>query len=171
MDSDDVKSWYVVQSKPQQEFVAVKNLERQGYRTYLPKISLSKRRGGKVVSQIEAMFPRYFFINLSSQTDNWGPIRSTIGVSGLVRFGLNPAKVPDFLIQGLVDGEDEAGVHVEAAREFTKGDKVRIVDGPFEGYEAIFKVKQASERALVLLNIAEQYANVKISGSSLEKFE
>ncbi|MFT5519425.1 MAG: transcriptional antiterminator RfaH [Enterobacterales bacterium] len=159
----------MIQSKPQKEFVAVENLERQGYRTYLPKISLRKRKKGKAVSQIEPMFPRYFFINLSSQTDDWSPIRSTIGVSNLVRFGLNPAKVPDLLIQGLVDREDEKGVHVEIDRTFKEGEKVRIAVGPFEGYEAIFKTSQADERALVLLNIAEQYANVKISELSLEK--
>ena len=159
----------MVQSKPQQEFVAMENLERQGYHVYLPRIALRRRKKGKLVNQVVPMFPRYLFIRLSSKTDNWGPIRSSIGVSGLIRFGLSPAKVPDVLIRDLVDREDEKGVHIKTDPSFEKGDKVRIVDGPFEGYEAIFKAGQANERVLVLLNIAEQYASVKIPDSSLEK--
>ena len=70
-------AWYLLYSKPRQEGVAVENLKRQGYETYLPLVRTRRRRQGQYVSLVEPMFPRYLFIHLSDQTDNWGPIRST----------------------------------------------------------------------------------------------
>ena len=47
------------------------------------------------------MFPRYLFIQLDRENDNWMPIRSTIGVQNLVQFGGIAARVPDNLISDL----------------------------------------------------------------------
>ena len=93
------RSWYLVHTKPRQENLAQENLERQGYETYLPRIYQTRRRNGRHVKTIEAFFPRYLFIHLDSETDNWAPIRSTIGVSKMIRFDGIPAMVPEQLIQ------------------------------------------------------------------------
>jgi transcriptional antiterminator RfaH len=42
----------------------------------------------------EPMFSCYLFIQLDDQSQNWDTIRSTLGVSKLVSFGPQPAKVP-----------------------------------------------------------------------------
>lgn len=43
----------------------------------------------------------HMFICLNTKTDNWAPIKSTFGVTGIVKFGQEPARVPDKLIQTL----------------------------------------------------------------------
>ena len=40
-------AWYVVHTKPRQEDKALLNLERQGYRCYLPRLTVEKIRRGK----------------------------------------------------------------------------------------------------------------------------
>ena len=115
-------AWYLLYSKPRQEGVAVENLKRQGYETYLPLIRTRRRRQGQYVSLVEPMFPRYLFIHLSDQTDNWGPIRSTLGVSALVRFGDLPAQVPDRLIDALKSREDDSGIQLLASQVGQIGD-------------------------------------------------
>ena len=94
-----MEAWYLIYSKPQQERIARENLERQGYPSYLPLIRNRRRRQGRYISIIDPMFPRYLFVYLDDETDNWGPIRSTIGVTNLVRFGIWAARVPDSLIE------------------------------------------------------------------------
>jgi transcriptional antiterminator RfaH len=69
-----------------------------------------KRVRGRYRSLVEPMFPRYLFIQLDDEGDDWGPIRSTIGVANMVRFGMMPARVPDGLVQLLRGREDEQGV-------------------------------------------------------------
>lgn len=173
MASDDTiaRSWYLIHAKPSQEHIAQENLERQGYETYLPLTSLLRKVRGKSVRKIGPLFPRYLFIHLSDQIDNWGPIRSTLGVAALVRFGMEPAKVPERLIRNLKAEESEPGIHPIKQQEFEKGDNVRIAEGPFEGYEAIFSAKDSNDRVLILLKIAENFAKLKIEAQSIERLD
>src|SRR5215210_7146750 len=92
------KGWYLVYAKPRQESVAQTNLVRQGYETYLPLVRQTVKRQGRRVTVVGPMFPRYLFIRLDTQSDNWAPIRSTLGVVSLVRFGQQAPQVPDALV-------------------------------------------------------------------------
>jgi len=156
------KRWYLIHSKPRQEVVAKENLERQGYSTYLPLLRTPRRRMGRRVIRIEPMFPRYFFIHLDTETDNWAPIRSTVGVSTLVRFGMTPTPVPDNLIATLRERDDSSGVQDIPIHEFKTGQKVRIEEGPFMGYQGIFMAKTSQERVLVLLDIVGKSAKARV---------
>ncbi len=163
-----MEAWYLIYSKSQQERVARENLERQGYRSYLPLIRNRRRRQGRYVAVIEPMFPRYLFVHLSDQTDNWGPIRSTIGVANLVRFGMRAAHVPNSLIE-MMQSHEEGGVQTLDEPEYKAGDRVRIVEGVMAGYEAIFQAKTGKERVLLLLQFAEdKTARIQISADGIE---
>lgn len=163
-----MKAWYLIYSKPQQERLALENLERQGYPSYLPLIRNRKRRKGRYTAVIEPMFPRYLFVNLSDESDNWGPIRSTIGVSNLVRFGLQAARVPDNLI-AMMQEREEDGIQMLAPPEFKHGDQVRIVEGVMAGYEAIFQARTSKERVVLLLKLAQdRTARIQVSTHDIE---
>ena len=163
-----MKSWYLIYCKPQQEGVAKDNLERQSYSVYLPLVSVRRRRKGKTVRIVDPLFPRYLFINLSDHTDDWGPIRSTIGVSSLVRFGQVPAQIPVSLIEGLREREDSDGIQELPEQGFKIGDKVRIAEGVMEGFEAIFQCRKSNERVILLLKIAENTAKIEIESNQIE---
>jgi len=165
-----MKSWYLIQAKPKSEQIAKENLERQGFETYLPLILGVVKRRGKTTKSIQPMFPRYLFIYLSDKTDDWGPIRSTLGVSALVRFGMTPAKVPDYLIDGLKENENTEGIHELTMKPMSKGDKLLIVEGPFEGYEATLFSQESDVRLVVLLKIVENFVKVKIQQSHTVPF-
>ena len=114
------------------------------------------------------MFPRYLFIHLSDKTDDWGPIRSTIGVSNLVSFGMNPAKVPDNLVLSLKENENDEGLHVLPVKKLNVGEEVLILDGPFEGYAATLFSQDSSNRVSVLLKIAEKFLKIQLNQSVIE---
>ena len=162
------RSWYLVVTKSQSEFKAQENLLRQGYETYLPLVQTSRRRNGKNVNRTEAFFPRYLFISLDKETDNWSPIRSTIGVAGMVRFGGMPAVVPEILIDNLKSNENELGLYSFEKKELKQGDKVEIINGPFEGYKAIYQKMKSTERVSVLLDIVGKNTQVTLSVHELE---
>jgi len=168
MESSDNKAWYVIQAKPRNEFAARDNLERQGYSTYLPIVSQPRRRNNRRIHITEPLFPRYLFIQLNKSTDNWSPIRSTIGVAKLVSFGFVPAKVPDELISMLQERENTDGLH-EITTEFKSGEKIRIEDGPMTGYEGVFLAQTSKERVIVLLEILGRESQIKVSPDLLSK--
>jgi transcriptional antiterminator RfaH len=163
-----MRAWYLIYSKPQRERLALENLERQGYPSYLPLIRNRRRRKGRYVSIIEPMFPRYLFVHLSDETDNWGPIRSTIGVANMVRFGMQAARVPDSLIE-MMQERDEEGVQTLTSAELEPGDQVRIVEGVMAGYEAIFQARTSKERVVLLLQLAQdRTARIQVSAHDIE---
>mgnify|MGYP003424550415 CR=1 FL=1 len=165
--SPPAKSWYLVYTKPRQEQTAQQQLGRQGYPVYLPMTQRSRKRGNRRVPAIEPLFPRYLFIQLDTCRDDWGPIRSTVGVSALVRFGKEPANVPDVLIDLLRAQESTAGLHAWVEAEFRPGQPVRVVEGVLQGYEGIFVATSGRERVVVLLDILGRRVRARVAAGHL----
>ena len=161
------RAWYLVYTKPRMESLAQENLLRQSYETYLPLVQTKRRKQGRYVDVVEAMFSRYLFINLNCTTDNWSPIRSTIGVANMVRFNGLPSRVPAELIASIKSLEDEQGVYKIPEKELQAGDNVEIIDGVFAGLKGIFQAKTSQERVIVLLDIAGQFTRVSMSKNEL----
>ena len=161
--------WYVIHAKPRQEHRALLNLETQGYECYLPQRAVQKLRRGVLEVQQEALFPRYLFICLdaSQSGKSWSPIRSTLGVSRLLTFGNDPARVDPRLIELL--REREQFVPEAAARLHQQGDRVRIIDGPFAGLEAIYEMDDGESRAMVLIELLSRPTKLTLALASLHK--
>lgn len=157
------KRWYLVYSKPRKEELAQVNLERQGYPTYLPRMRMARNRAGRRTIRIEPMFPRYLFIQLDSENDNWAPIRSTLGVINLVRFGMLPSPVPEELVASLRARDNASGIQDVPLHSFSEGQRVRIEEGPFTGYEGIFLARSGEQRVLILLDIVGKAARAQVN--------
>ncbi len=163
----DRRSWYLIHTKPRMEKQAEENLNRQGFETYLPMVTTRRRRNSRYIKVVEAFFPRYLFIYLSSKTDNWAPIRSTLGVSRLIQFGGIPAIAPLELISVLKANEDNLGFQETEKKEMKAGDKVNIINGPFTGYSGLYNKKKSTERVTILLDIVGKRSEVTISEHDL----
>ncbi|MGV1016054.1 MAG: transcription/translation regulatory transformer protein RfaH [Fluviibacter phosphoraccumulans] len=156
------RAWYLVQSKPRNEMRALENLVRQGYETYLPLMEVERLQRGKLLKKMEPLFPRYLFLHLEEGNDNWGPIRSTMGVAGLVRFGQAYAVVSDDLLEAVrVRTQD-----VKKAL-FTPGDSIRVVSGPLLGLEGVFDITDGEQRSFVLLEFMQKQQRVSVSTADL----
>ena len=159
--------WYLIHTKPRQEAVALENLERQGYRCYLPLMRREKVARGKLKLVDELLFPRYLFIWLESslQSLSWTPIRSTRGVTRLVTFGKEPARVPTALIEGIRQQQESLSQAPE--RAFAPGDRVAITEGPFAGIEAIYQESDGERRVMVLIELMNRQVKVPLEPTQL----
>jgi transcriptional antiterminator RfaH len=161
--------WHVIHTKPRQEQRALLNLQQQGYTCYLPLLATEKLcRGTPTVAQ-EPLFPRYLFIQLdTAQTGkSWGPIRSTLGVSRLVTFGIEPAKASPELIDSL--RAKVAGTHTQPMRLFSPGDRVQIKNGPFMGLQGIYHMDDGERRAMVLMELLSKPCKLAFEPANLHK--
>jgi transcriptional antiterminator RfaH len=157
-----MNTWFVVHTKPRQEAVAQAQLERQGYPVYFPRLCLPRLRRSRWSDVIEPLFPRYLFVGLEVGEQPLAPVRSTRGVSSVLRFGDRYAEVPKSLIEALRNRADESGLHVLADSGFRKGDRVNIIAGPFEGFEAVFESETGADRVRVLLEVLGAAASVTL---------
>lgn len=157
-------NWYVVQTKPKQEFRALEQLQNQNYDCFLPTLSVRKISRGKLTAVTEPLFSRYLFIRLSTTTGNWSPIRSTRGVSSLVAFGGRLATLPDSCVAALRNAPD-----LPPQNLFDPGTRVTITDGPFSGWEGLYQLPDGEARAFVLIELMRQPQQLSFSIESLRK--
>ncbi len=164
-------AWYLVHTKGRQEDTAITNLQRQHFRCYMPMLYVQKVRRGKPAVVAEPMFPSYVFIQLDTSDNikgqSWSPIRSTLGVRDLVKFGGHPAKVDAGLITAL--HEREQLQHSNPQALFAAGEKVVITDGPFAGIEAIYQTADAEQRSMILLSMLNKPVAMRIEPGKLRK--
>lgn len=162
-------NWYLIHTKPRQEKCAQLNLEQQGYECYLPLIPTEKLQQGKLTLVEESLFPRYLFIRLDigSSAKSWSPIRSTRGVSRLVSFGSEPAKIGDSLIEKLKANE---GKHqAQPQRIFTPGERIALTEGAFAGIEGIYQMADGESRVMVLIELLSKTVKLSVSPTGLRK--
>jgi transcriptional antiterminator RfaH len=156
-----VKNWYAIYTKSRQEQLAEEHLRNQDYEVYLPRIRQGRTRVGRWRKVIEPLFPRYLFIKVNLSEDNTAPVRSTRGVTGLVRFDGEPVPVPDDFMAELMEScEDVEGMPVMGGAVLKEGDPVVILEGPFKGLAGILQGQTGEERVLVLLRILGRESSV-----------
>lgn len=155
--------WYLICTKPLAESCAQSNLERQGYEVYLPRLAQSALRRGRWREAIVALFPGYLFLRLSEGEQALAPVRSTVGVSQVVRFGARYAIVPDDIVRELRARADPVtGLHRTVSEPFVAGAPVKIAAGPFDGLQGVFCRKAGADRVLVLLSLLGHDSAVRV---------
>jgi len=161
--------WYLIHCKPRQEQIALLNLQQQGFKCYLPMLPCEKLRRGKLTRVDEPLFARYLFIQLELglNAKSWTPIRSTTGVSRLVRFGLEYAKVEAGLIECLQ--QNEAAINAQPQRLFSPGERLQITSGAFAGIEAVYQMTDSDQRVMVLINLLSKSVKMYLEPSELRK--
>jgi transcription antitermination factor NusG len=143
--------WYSLRSKPRKEDIVCQQATSQGYEVYYPRLRVHpvNPRSRKFVPY----FPGYLFIRADLEQVGVSIFQWMPHTLGLVAFGGEPAAVPENLIQAVrlrVEEINQAGG--EILEGLKSGETIRIVEGPFRGYEAIFDTRlPGSERVRVLL--------------------
>jgi transcriptional antiterminator RfaH len=92
-------SWILVSTHPHKERFAVENLNRQRFVGYCPMLRKRIRHARRSELALRPMFPAHVIAGMRADTQQWQPIRSTPGVSTIVRSG----ELPVFLPAGFVD--------------------------------------------------------------------
>ncbi|MFA6311939.1 MAG: transcription termination/antitermination NusG family protein [Sterolibacterium sp.] len=169
MTSDVDSPWYVAHTKVQQEQVACENLTRQGYTVYLPRIKLLKRnrRSRCQELQLEPLFPRYLFFQPGTSEHSVAPVRSTLGVTAIVRFGQTFAVLRHSVLKSIQDFEArQNAAGLEEISPFRAGESVLVVDGPLVGLEGLVS-SVSQDRVVVLMQLLGHEARVTLSHHQL----
>jgi transcriptional antiterminator RfaH len=157
--------WYLVFTKAQGEQTACINLDRQGYRVYCPRLLRRTVSRGRWIERIVALFPRYLFVQLDATArQSLAPVRSTIGVAGIVRFGSEPAVIPQSMVDALKGRADPAtGLHrLAEVAPLERGSPVKVIAGAFQGFDGIFERAAGEDRVVVLLKLLGESTPVQL---------
>ncbi|RUO37312.1 transcription/translation regulatory transformer protein RfaH [Aliidiomarina shirensis] len=167
-----MESWYLLHCKAQEVTRAEWHLANQGFDTFCPRWKIQKRLRGKKQAVLEPLFPNYLFIHIDLAHDNYTALRSTRGVSGFVRFGGYPAKVPASVVALLKERtqcyEDAQGVS-NCESLYKTGTKVEITTGPFSGLQAVYDIADSETRCFVLIDMLGKQQRISVDEMDILK--
>ena len=158
----------MVQTKPQQEALAIAHLEPQGMTTYCPKFQQESIRQRQVKVRTVPLFPRYVFVLANGVAQQqMHKIRSTVGVSQLIKVGEEPCTLDATVMQNIIVMEASHLQYID--RYFKADDAVLITGGLYQGLEAVYQMDDGMARAVVLLNLLQHPTRLSIDKTKLKK--
>ncbi len=149
-----MKRWHVIYTRPRSESLALQHLERQGFTAYLPQHRKQRRHARRVDWVTAPLFPRYMFVLIDVAAARWRSIRSTIGVSDIIRQGDQPLPMLPGVVEELIARENEEGfVCATPDLNLRKGDKVRVERESMCDQVGLFEAMTDKNRVVILLNL------------------
>ena len=162
MNQNLVKKWLIVQIKPNSYDLAIRNLERQGFETFLPKMKATIKKENKFINKDVLVFPGYAFIGINKQNSYWTKINSTYGVSKLLSFNNKPYEIPFDLVVALKNKYDD-NINPIINKNLKKGDTIKFNNGPFADFVANIESVNAKNRIYALLKVMGGHRKLEIN--------
>lgn len=163
-----MRQWYVVHCRVGSERRAEANLLRQEYDVWLPLYRKTRRHARKVESVLRPLFPRYIFVRIDLESQQWRPILSTFGVHNIVSNADGPLALDDDIIVGLQARAEGDGVFEVAESAIKPGDQVRIQAGPMADLAGVFQAELDTDRVMILLKLMGREVRVTVEGGDVE---
>lgn len=161
MNQNFEKKWFIAQIKPHSYDLAVRNLDRQGFETYLPKMKVTIKKENKFINKDKLVFPGYIFVSMGLEKPNWSIINSTYGVSRLLVFNNKPSEISNDIILALKN-KYETNSDTLITKNLNRGDNIKFISGPFVDLIARIELIDDKNRIWVLLEAMGKYHKVKI---------
>lgn len=160
--------WYLAYTKPRQEQIALFNLEQQAFHVYLPLYKKFKKTEQGPVALFEPMFPRYMLFRPGKPEQSISAVRSTKGITTVVRFGFEPAMLHDTVVERIRQLEqDRNHATLQELSDLKPGQSVRLKHTALGGIEGLVQ-SVSSKRVAVLLEILGRPTLVQLEHHQVE---
>ena len=154
------KEWFVLQFKSNSHHIAAKNLNRQGFETFLRLDDTTSRSSSRFINTSKPLFPGYMFIKFNRTDTEWHKINNTYGVSRLITFNSILKPIPTTFIDSLIKRYDSLGKLIPIV-EMKKGDKVKVLEGPFANFIATVEKYESEQRLWILMDLMGRTTKIK----------
>jgi transcriptional antiterminator RfaH len=164
----DQRRWYVVTTHPAGEYRAKEWLERRGYgdRLWLPELLVKRKTRSKILVSLKTpLFPRYLFVALDTTNEPWHLIGEAPTVAGMLMIDGRLVALPQREVSELRYRLN--GRPLVATQRFAKNQSVRILDGPFAGFEGRFR-QQIGDLVAIVLDILGRAVETTIAEALVE---
>lgn len=182
MEVSNAKKWYVIRAVSGQENKVKEYIEREiahmGLEDHVEQILVPTEkvvqiRNGKKINKERVYFPGYVII----QADLVGEIPHTIkSINGVIGFlgevkGGDPVPLRKSEINRMLGKVDELAVKTDnVSIPYTAGETVKVIDGPFNGFNGtIEKVNEEKRKLEVMVKIFGRKTPLELSYMQVEK--
>ncbi len=170
-------AWYVVHSYSGYENKVQKNLEHriesmgmqdQIFQVVVPTEEEVELRDGQRRTTERRVFPGYILVEMLMNDDTWYVVRNTPGVTDFVRSGTKPIPLREEEVDKILKRMEAEAPKIKVS--FKEGQKVRIVDGPFEDFMGTVDAIDADRaRVRVLVSMFGRETPVEVDFLQVER--
>jgi transcriptional antiterminator NusG len=175
--------WYVVHSYAGYENRVKANLESRMqslnmedfiFQIEVPVHQVMEIKGGKRQQVSEKVLPGYILVRMDLTDESWAVVRNTPGVTGFVGLSSRPSPLSLAEVASLLAPEpEEAAAKAEVTRaavEFSVGESVTVMDGPFATLPAtVNEINPDTQKLKVLVSIFGRETPVELSFDQVSK--
>lgn len=176
-DRPDNTQWYVIHSYAGYENKVQKNLmhriesmhmQNKIFQIVVPTEEEVELRDGVRRTTERRIFPGYILVEMVMDEDSWYVVRNTPGVTGFVGSGNKPIPLQDEEVNKIVKRMEAEAPKIKV--NFKEGQKVRIVEGPFEDFMGtVDEIDLDRARVRVLVNFFGRETPVELDFLQVER--
>ncbi len=171
------RHWYAVHTYSGHENKVMTNILRQAearnlrgkvFDIRIPTEVEVRTRAGKTTEYKRKVFPGYILIDMVLDDDTWYLVKSTTGVTGFVSSGNKPVPLQEREVQSILQSEE--GPTVRPRVQWSRGDIVRVTQGPFSDFTGkVEDVNAEKQKMRVLISIFGRDTPVELDFAQVEK--
>ena len=174
------KNWYVVHT-----YAGFENKVRTSILETVSKLALEDRigqilvpteevlslKGGKKRKSQRKFFPGYILVEMEMDDNTWHIVKDTPKVTGFVGGTTNPTPLTDEEVSHILkQAEGGAVAPTQPKIAYQKGDRVRVIDGPFSSFiGTVEDVNPTHGRLRVMVSIFGRSTPVELEFLQVER--
>ena len=171
--------WYIIHAQTGQELKVKSALEvrmkeeaagvkiRQ---VLVPTERVAEVRGGKKRISERKFFPGYLLIHMEMTDESWHLVRTTPGVTGFIGAGRRPVSLSEDEVAEILKQTEERKDKPASRVTFSKGEGVRVIEGPFTNFSGVIEeVNAARGKLKVLVSIFGRQTPVELEFWQVER--
>jgi transcriptional antiterminator NusG len=172
-----VPNWYVIHCYSGYENKVRHNLEQRIetmgmkdriFDVVIPTQEEIEVKDGKRRTVERHVFPGYVLVNMILTEDSWYVVRNTPGVTGFVGMGNAPTALRPEEVNSILRRMEAEAPHIKVT--FKSGDRVRIVDGPFNDFRgSVAEIDSDRNKVRVMVNFFGRETPVELDFLQVEK--
>jgi transcriptional antiterminator NusG len=174
---DDQLLWYVIHCYSGYENKVRHNLEQrietmgmkdQVFDVVVPTEEEIEVRDGKRRTVERHIFPGYVLVNMVLTEESWFVVRNTPGVTGFVGMGQMPTPLRPEEVSQIIKRMEADSPTIKVT--FKVGERVRIVDGPFNDFRGIVsEIDMEKNKVRVMVSFFGRETPVELDFLQVEK--
>jgi transcriptional antiterminator NusG len=170
-------NWYVIHTYSGYEDRVADNLKQRMltmnmkdkiFDVIVPKENQIEIKNGKRRVVERRIFPGYVLVQMEVTEDSWFVVRNTPNVTGFVGSGTTPIPMAEDEVRHIQKrmGVEEPKFMID----FTVGETVNIVDGPFRGFDGMInEIDESKGKIKVLVNMFGRETPVELDSLQVKK--
>jgi transcriptional antiterminator NusG len=173
------KKWYAVHTYAGFENRAKESLETMVRKDHLeelveqiiiPTEEFAEIKDGKKRVSTRKIMPGYILVEMVLDDVTWALIKETPGVSGFVGPGKTPTALTDDEVKNILGMMEVSGEAPRPKISFEKGDRVKVIDGPFLNFAGtVANINMERGRLTVMIEMLGRATPVELDFLQVEK--